>query len=86
MDLALSEEAVRCEESSVERIGLGMMEPRPVDPLPTVVDEGVDGESSASGMKEGNGKVDEDDEEERQTPRKPRYVMGGIFEVMEGTA
>lgn len=86
MDLALSEEAVRCEESSVERIGLGLMEPRPVEPLPTVLDEGVDGEG-ASALDEGGEKGDEGNvKEEKKTPLKPRYVMGGIFEVMEGRA
>ena len=85
MDLALSEEAVRCEEGSIERIGLGLMEPRPVEPLPTVLDEGVDGEGHALG--EGNEKGDEGGVEGgKQTPLKPRYVMGGIFEVMEGRA
>lgn len=31
IDLALSEERSRCDEDSVERQGLGLMEPRPVD-------------------------------------------------------
>jgi hypothetical protein len=51
-DLALSEERLRCNEDSIERQGLGLMEPRPV-----VL---------------GIGEV------------KPNFVMGGIFEVMEG--
>ncbi|KAJ5185367.1 hypothetical protein N7491_006764 [Penicillium cf. griseofulvum] len=53
-DLALSEERLRCNEDSIERQGLGLMEPRPV-----VL---------------GIGEV------------KPNFVMGGIFEVMEGRA
>ncbi|KAJ5158619.1 uncharacterized protein N7500_008270 [Penicillium coprophilum] len=53
-DLALSEERSRCHEDSIERQGLGLMEPRPVD-------LGV-GEMT------------------------PKFVMGGIFEVMEGRA
>ncbi|KAJ5382805.1 hypothetical protein N7517_000716 [Penicillium concentricum] len=51
-DMALSEERSRCDGDSIERQGLGLMEPRPVDL--------------------GVGEV------------KPNFVMGGIFEVMEG--
>ncbi|KAJ5799528.1 uncharacterized protein N7518_001596 [Penicillium psychrosexuale] len=54
IDLALSEERLRCDEDAIERQGLGLMEPRPVDL--------------------GIGEV------------KPNFVMGGIFEVMEGRA
>ncbi|OQE41088.1 hypothetical protein PENCOP_c005G08541 [Penicillium coprophilum] len=53
-DMALSEERSRCDEDSIERQGLGLMEPRPVD-------LGV-GDMT------------------------PKFVMGGIFEVMEGRA
>ncbi|KAJ5516839.1 hypothetical protein N7527_008399 [Penicillium freii] len=53
-DMALSEERARCDRDSIERQGLGLMEPRPVDL--------------------GIGEV------------KPNFVMGGIFEVMEGRA
>lgn len=52
--MALSEERARCDGDSIERQGLGLMEPRPVDL--------------------GIGEV------------KPNFVMGGIFEVMEGRA
>ncbi|KAK4862172.1 hypothetical protein LT330_003310 [Penicillium expansum] len=54
IDMALSEERSRCDGDSIERQGLGLMEPRPVDL--------------------GIGEV------------KPNFVMGGIFEVMEGRA
>lgn len=54
IDMALSEERSRCDGDSIERQGLGLMEPRPVDL--------------------GIGEV------------KPSFVMGGIFEVMEGRA
>ncbi|KAJ5794032.1 hypothetical protein N7457_000631 [Penicillium paradoxum] len=54
IDLALSEERSRCNEDSIERQGLGLMEPRPVDV--------------------------------RVGEAPPNFVMGGIFEVMEGRA
>ncbi|KAJ5687753.1 hypothetical protein N7536_010372 [Penicillium majusculum] len=54
IDMALSEERARCDGDSIERQGLGLMEPRPVDL--------------------GIGEV------------KPNFVMGGIFEIMEGRA
>ncbi|OQE30948.1 hypothetical protein PENFLA_c002G02057 [Penicillium flavigenum] len=54
IDMALSEERSRCDGDAIERQGLGLMEPRPVDL--------------------GVGEV------------KPNFVMGGIFEVMEGRA
>ncbi|CAG7939289.1 unnamed protein product [Penicillium nalgiovense] len=54
IDMALSEERSRCDGDAIERQGLGLMEPRPVDL--------------------GIGEV------------KPNFVMGGIFEVMEGRA
>jgi hypothetical protein len=53
IDMALSEERSRCDGDSIERQGLGLMEPRPVDPVGEV---------------------------------RPNFVMGGIFEVMEGRA
>ncbi|KAJ5767210.1 uncharacterized protein N7511_004826 [Penicillium nucicola] len=56
IDMALSEEQSRCDGNSIERQGLGLMEPRPVDL---------------------QGRVGE---------VQPRFVMGGIFEVMEGRA
>ncbi|OGE55977.1 hypothetical protein PENARI_c003G02756 [Penicillium arizonense] len=56
IDMALSEERSRCDGDSIERQGLGLMEPRPVDL---------------------QGRVGE---------VQPRFVMGGIFEVMEGRA
>lgn len=58
IDLVLSEERSRCDEDAIERQGLGLMEPRPVDL--------------------GLGEV--------KRPLKPNFVMGGIFEVMEGRA
>lgn len=84
VDLALSEERSRCDEDNVERVGLSLMEPRPVDPIPIAMDlnshvlEDVSSQrsswaqSSQCSMRTG--------------PQQPRYVMGGIVEVMEGDA
>jgi hypothetical protein len=51
IDMVLTEERSRCDGDSIERQGLGLMEPRP----------------------EQRGEVQQ-------------FVMGGIFEVMEGRA
>ncbi|KAH8697358.1 hypothetical protein BGW36DRAFT_295474 [Talaromyces proteolyticus] len=83
VDLALSEERSRCDEDSIERVGLSLMEPRPVDPIPIAMDL--------------NAHVLEDMTSKRSSwtqssqcsvlnPQQPRYVMGGIVEVMEGNA
>ncbi|PGH01381.1 hypothetical protein GX51_05313 [Blastomyces parvus] len=94
VDLALSEELCRCNEDSVEKLGLGLMEPRPVDPIlaPLVV-----GDADATmNMNMNNGNMGllfelEQDGHINHTDSlrigsKPRFVMGGIFEVMEGSA
>lgn len=60
-ELALSEERTRCDGDAIERKGLGLLEPRPVDPV-----------------------VDAVDEIDCGRPGIPRFVMGGIEEVMEG--
>ncbi|GLA74138.1 hypothetical protein AtubIFM55763_005079 [Aspergillus tubingensis] len=76
VDLALSEERSRADEDKIERLGLDLMEPRPVDPLLGVgfaldsMDDSVFG-SMDGGVLERSGS-------------QPRFVMGGIFEVMEG--
>lgn len=63
VESALSEERVRCDGDAIERKGLGLLEPRPVDPVSSL--DAV--EESGSGR-----------------PGIPRFVMGGIEEVMEG--
>lgn len=80
VDLALSEEQSRCEGNAIERQGLDLLEPRPVDPMPESImarDDREDGEQW-------------DRRESLQDimakPAAPRFVMGGIAEVMEGSA
>lgn len=82
VDLALSEERSRADEDKIERLGLDLMEPRPVDPLLGTgfaldsMDASVFGED---GLLEGGGVL-----ERSSGVVQPRFVMGGIFEVMEG--
>ncbi|PGH21482.1 hypothetical protein AJ80_03150 [Polytolypa hystricis UAMH7299] len=85
VDLALSEERSRCSEDSAEKVGLGMMEPRPVDPV-LFPSDGIDMVNLG---------YIADMETEIRGPlacgggggyRQPPCVMGGIFEVMEGAA
>ncbi|OJJ49742.1 hypothetical protein ASPZODRAFT_128258 [Penicilliopsis zonata CBS 506.65] len=79
VDMALSEERSRCDEDSVERQGLNMMEPRPVDPVSIPMDlnahifEGPVENCASLGPSSSK-------------PQHPRFVMGGIFEIMEGRA
>lgn len=57
----------------VERQGLGLMEPRPVDPLTTIMEI----EDVAAGAVA---------ERSRSRLSQPVFVMGGIEEVMEEKA
>ncbi|EEQ85157.1 hypothetical protein RJZ56_003657 [Blastomyces dermatitidis] len=96
VDLALSEERYRCCEDSVEKIGLGLMEPRPVDPIPVplavgdvdaTINMNMNMNSSSMGLLfefEQVGDIHHLDS--LRIGSKPRFVMGGIFEVMEGSA
>ncbi|KAI1920463.1 hypothetical protein LOZ58_002931 [Ophidiomyces ophidiicola] len=83
VDLALSEERSRCFGDEIERRGLGLMEPRPVDPMPALVDM-IEEESKVLDNRANT----TSNTRSVSTPihQPPRYVMGGIFEVMEGTA
>lgn len=83
VDLALSEERSRCSEDSVERRGLGLMEPRPVDPIPVVVDTHRYSPPSPSCRPESR---DSTAGNAASSQHQQRYVMGGIFEIMEGSA
>ncbi|EEP81059.1 predicted protein [Uncinocarpus reesii 1704] len=82
VDLALSEERSRCSEDEIERRGLGLMEPRPVDPMPVLVDIDEDGHKASGLLMDGKTL----NPTNSATSNQPRYVMGGIFEVMEGSA
>lgn len=81
--MALSEERSRCDDDAIERQGLGLMEPRPVD---------VDVEMHAHlARNSANTSTDQaqGQQERSSSPllvQQPRFVMGGIFEVMEGRA
>ncbi|KAK2738862.1 hypothetical protein FQN57_006876 [Myotisia sp. PD_48] len=77
VDLALDEERFRCIEDNIEKHSLGLMEPRPVAPIPAV--RHID----SNGLPEF--------EKYQHTilsipSQQPRFVMGGIREVMEGLA
>jgi hypothetical protein len=93
IDLALSEERSRCDEDAIERQGLGLLEPRPVDPAPapaTVFDMSVGLRESG---REGLGLGSRSSMQSLSagvlapvTPSQPRFVMGGIEEVLAGEA
>lgn len=84
VDLALSEERSRCDEDAIERIGLSMMEPRPVDPIPIAMD--LNAHVLGDIASERNSWIQSQNQSMRVSPQPPRFVMGGIFEVMEGEA
>ncbi|RJE26371.1 hypothetical protein PHISCL_01258 [Aspergillus sclerotialis] len=91
VDLALSEERSRCDEDSVERQGIDLMEPRPVDPLsiPMDLDANVFPTSNCNasrGSFQSMTQVQSPAQGQARSPSHPRFVMGGIFEVMEGSA
>ncbi|CAL5870633.1 uncharacterized protein PFLUO_LOCUS4872 [Penicillium psychrofluorescens] len=94
VDMALSEERCRCDDDAIERQGLHMMEPRPVDmdmrpasagSAPFELGFAGSGRSWSSA-----GSASSADERASLSRglvvQQPRFVMGGIFEVMEGRA
>ncbi|OJJ83658.1 uncharacterized protein ASPGLDRAFT_48220 [Aspergillus glaucus CBS 516.65] len=91
IDLALSEERTRCDEDAVERKGVGLLEPRPVDPAPApapVPDVSISGErglGSRSSMQSLSAGV-LSPVSPTSLPARPRFVMGGIEEVLAGEA
>lgn len=79
VDMALDEERSRCDGDAIERQGLDLMEPRPVDVNATLHGgAGSHGARVSTGLREGC--------DGRSSVQQPRFVMGGIFEVMEGRA
>jgi hypothetical protein len=82
VDLALSEERSRCDEDVVERVGLSLMEPRPVDPVPIAMDLNANVLGDVASQRSSWGQLSSSSS--RLGSQQPRYVMGGIFEVMEG--
>jgi hypothetical protein len=101
IDLALSEERSRCTCDSIERQGLDLMEPRPVD-MDLHANAHAHAHSHAHArcqqapsspplqspfsrsMIAGTGT--ERNSMQHSSQQSPRFVMGGIFEVMEGRA
>lgn len=71
-DLALLEEESLSHHVKSVGLGLGLMEPRPVIPVAVAM-------SASSSIFDGM--TDEEEMEQRQP-----FIMGGIFEVMEGTS
>lgn len=98
VDMALSEERSRCDCDAIERAGLDLMEPRPVVmeretrmAMNMNVGAGMGVNMGASAASNGNGGNPIIPNEERRESilrpqQSPRFVMGGIFEVMEGRA
>lgn len=98
IDVAMCEERERCCEDEIERRGLALMEPRPIDLEPTYFANGSQSTLASSSMENFDPAVNIDamlDTEPRsfnfnsqrhfaKLPRSPPYVMGGIFETMEG--
>ncbi|KAJ5291751.1 hypothetical protein N7478_001002 [Penicillium angulare] len=113
VDMALSEERSRCDGNAIERQGLDLMEPRPVD-MRVDVGSSLGGcmnatlagntngntfatvNRSASTNVGGRGfmsyqhrqslKNQSSNSNMNQNQSQPPFVMGGIFEVMEGRA
>ncbi|GES59025.1 hypothetical protein ANOM_004977 [Aspergillus terreus] len=83
VDMALSEERSRCDGDAIERQGLDLMEPRPVDPIIPIpiesVFSSVVGDRCSAGSQQSQ-------MSSASRVSQPRFVMGGIFEVMEGRA
>lgn len=112
VDMALSEERSRCDGNAIERQGLDLMEPRPVDMRIDVgVGSSLGGFVNATGNSSGNTFAAVNSRtttgrgcmsyQHRQSLKnqssnstmnananqsQPPFVMGGIFEVMEGRA
>ena len=89
VDSALSEERCRCDENAIERQGLDLMEPRPVDMnVPMNMNMATSLSLNAMGVaRRGSvSRASVGSDTQSVLVQQPRYVMGGIFEVMEGQA
>ncbi|KAJ5658622.1 uncharacterized protein N7484_002271 [Penicillium longicatenatum] len=96
VDMALSEERSRCDGDAIERKGLDLMEPRPVEMemerekmtmtvnMGTGMTMGIGMGANAAGN--GNSTMGDRRGSILRPQQSPRFVMGGIFEVMEGLA
>ncbi|KAJ5987390.1 hypothetical protein N7451_011755 [Penicillium sp. IBT 35674x] len=93
VDMALSEERSRCDGDAIERAGLDLMEPRPVEmerETRMVMNMNAGMGMGARAASNGSAGSTTSNEEKRgsilRPQQSPRFVMGGIFEVMEGRA
>ncbi|EFR01521.1 hypothetical protein MGYG_04528 [Nannizzia gypsea CBS 118893] len=86
VDLALTEERYRCSEDSIERHGLGLLEPRPVDPVPLMTDGHAHIDSNNLSSFTSDIKESSALSSPLSARQSPRFVMGGIAEVLEGSA
>lgn len=80
VDMALTEERSRADGNAIERQGLDLMEPRPVD-----MNANREGGGSAAGACNERARFGFGGDAGMGV-QQPRFVMGGIFEVMEGRA
>jgi hypothetical protein len=86
VDMALSEERCRCDENAIERQGLDLMEPRPVDMnLHSNLNMHM-GLNMGLGQRNSGSRASIGSDTRSVVVQQPRFVMGGIFEVMEGQA
>lgn len=81
--MALSEERSRCSEDLIEKRGLELLEPRPVNPMPSILDSDL---NNGLGLIADIVSGPQNHVDAWGQPYQPPVVMGGIFEVMEGTA
>ena len=95
VDLALDEERSRCDENSVEKQGLELLEPRPVGPVDIPMDLNAsvspseradDNNNDNAGNEHNNSLLLSPSRQQQSQPQQqqPRFVMGGIAEVLEG--
>ena len=98
VDLALEEERSRCDADSVEKQGLDLLEPRPVlgpidipmDLNASLSEQRVDNNNNNDASSDHHQQQQQNCSEKVPPPlsagqqQQPRFVMGGIAEVMEG--
>ncbi|KAF9890293.1 hypothetical protein FE257_006208 [Aspergillus nanangensis] len=86
VDMALIEERSRCDEDAIERQGLDLMEPRPVDPIGVRIPMDLNANVFSSVTGDRCSTQSQQSTSSSSRYLQPRFVMGGIFEVMEGRA
>ncbi|KAJ5578036.1 uncharacterized protein N7459_007000 [Penicillium hispanicum] len=88
VDMALSEERSRCDGDAIERQGLDLMEPRPVDMNmhASLATPGMNLDAASPSTPPSKARASFSAGSRGVVVQQPRFVMGGIFEVMEGRA